>query len=123
MVASLSGGVFQGRGKKTDDQPGGVTTSSTFQIRAIVLSIPTGLMRIAPLFFSRLLAKDNKGFTVLSRAEAHDFILKNQWTDCDLTHSLLFVHASSDHKFISVDFSFRDLTGKEFASFLVQGAV
>jgi TonB family protein len=64
---------------------------------------------------------------VLSRAEAHRFLLKNQSTDCDLmkpeiltkfasalgVDSLLFVLVSSDNKSFSVDFSFRDITGKE----------
>jgi TonB family protein len=77
--------------------------------------------------FSRLLETNHKDFTVLNRAEAHRFLLKNQWTDCDLmkadvltkfvaalgVDSILSVAVSSDNNSFSVDFSFRDLTGKE----------
>jgi hypothetical protein len=64
---------------------------------------------------------------VLNRAEAHRFLVRNQWTDCDLikpevltkfvaalgVDSLLFVLVSSDNNSFSVDFSFRDIAGKE----------
>lgn len=77
--------------------------------------------------FSRLLEKNRKDFTVLNRAEAHRFLLKNQWTDCDLmkadvltkfvaalgVDSILSVAVSSDNNSFSLDLSFRDLTGKE----------
>lgn len=86
-----------------------------------------GVSSFFAYIFSGLLEKNHKDFTVLNRAEAHRFLLKNQWTDCDLmkaevltkfvaalgVDSILFVTASSDNNSFSVDFSFRDITGKE----------
>jgi TonB family protein len=88
---------------------------------------PDGLSSLFAFVFSGLLEKTTKDFAVLNRAEAHRFLLKNQWTDCDLSKpevlakfaaaldvdSLLFVRVSSDDKSFLVDFSFRDITGKE----------
>jgi hypothetical protein len=34
--------------------------------------------------FSMFIQKNTKDFTVLNRIDAHRFLLKNQWTDCDL---------------------------------------
>jgi TonB family protein len=88
---------------------------------------PNGVSSFFASIFSGLLEKNQKDFTVLNRGEAHRFLLKNQWTDCDLMKaeiltkfvaalgidSILFVTVSSDKNSFSVDFSFRDLAGKE----------
>lgn len=88
---------------------------------------PDGLSSLFAFIFSGLLEKNTKDFAVLSRAETHRFLLSKQWTDCDLmkpevltkfaaalgVDSLLFVRVSSDNRLFSVDFSFRDITGKE----------
>jgi TonB family protein len=76
--------------------------------------------------FSQLFEEDAKNFAVLSRIEAHRFLLQNHWTDCDLTRSdvllkfstvfgvdsLLFGSLSSDINSYSIDFLLRDLSGK-----------
>jgi TonB family protein len=90
-------------------------------------SHPNGVSSFYAFIFSGMLETDKKGFAVLDRAEAHRFLLKNQWTDCDLmkpevlakfaaglgVDSLLFVVTSSNSNSFSVDFSFRDISGKE----------
>jgi hypothetical protein len=88
---------------------------------------PDGLSSLFAFIFSSQLEKNTQDFGMLSRVEAHRFLLSNQWTDCDLmkpailtkfaaaldADSLLFVRVSSDNRSFSVDFSFRDITGKE----------
>jgi TonB family protein len=88
---------------------------------------PNTLSSLFAFKFSNLIGKDSKHFAVLSRTEAHRFLLKNRRTDCDLTHtevlaefatalgvdSFLFVSVSSDTKSFFVNFSFRDVAGKE----------
>lgn len=74
-----------------------------------------------------LALKDAKDFTVLSRSDAHNFLVKNKWTDCDLSNPdtllcfsrefgvdsiLTGTMVPADGSF-SIDLVLHDLSGKE----------
>ena len=89
-------------------------------------SHPEGRGAFFAASFSQLFEDDVKDFAVLSRIEAHRFLLQNHWTDCDLARpdvllkfstafgvdSLLLGSLSSDINSHSIDFLLRDLSGK-----------
>lgn len=70
---------------------------------------------------------DSKDFTVLSRVEAHRFLIQNHWTDCDLSNpdilqkfssafgidSILAGSLVSDNESFSINFVLHDLSGKD----------
>jgi TonB family protein len=76
--------------------------------------------------FSELLETSPKNFEILSRIDAHRFLLQNHWTDCDLStpeilkkfankfhiDSLLTANLLSNENGYSVDFILRDVSGK-----------
>jgi TonB family protein len=88
---------------------------------------PSGVGAFYAATFSKFLTTKSKGFTVLNRVEAHAFLLKNNLTDYDLADSLnlakfasqfnvdvvLFGVANSTDSAQLIQFSLRDLTGKE----------
>lgn len=77
--------------------------------------------------FSYLLEHNAKDFSVVSRVDAHRFLLENHWTDCDLTRREVvqkFVDAmgadafltgsvTSEKDYFHVDLVLRDASGKE----------
>ncbi len=79
--------------------------------------------------FSKLLSKKAKSFAVESRVEAHRFLKENSLTDCDLSRaetlsrfssqfsvdSVLFVNLTVDKGAYTIDFSLKDLSGKELS--------
>lgn len=79
--------------------------------------------------FSKLLSKKAKSFAVENRVEAHRFLKENNLTDCDLSRaatlsrfssqfsidSVLFVNLTVDKDSCSIDFSLKDLSGKELS--------
>jgi hypothetical protein len=76
--------------------------------------------------FSTLLQKPSNGLTVVSRVAAHNFLLENQWTDCDLgktdvlgkfaaalgVDAILTGGVTLEKNYFFVDLILRDASGK-----------
>ena len=76
--------------------------------------------------FSFLLGHNGKDFTVLSRIDAHHYLIQNHWTDCDLAQpeilqkfvaafdvdGLLTGNVQSEKNYFRVDLILRDVSGK-----------
>lgn len=81
--------------------------------------------------FSEFLAAELKGFSVVSRIDAHRFLQQNGLTDCDLARpdviskfsselgvdSILHLNLSFDKSSYSINFVLCDLAGKELSRF------
>jgi len=76
--------------------------------------------------FAQLLGRDSKSFTVLSRVDAHRYLVENHWTDCDLARpeilqkfvdaldvdALLAGNVQSEKNYFHIDLILRDVSGK-----------
>jgi TonB family protein len=89
-------------------------------------SQPNGPGAYFAAVFSAMLQKRTKDFTILSRVAAHNFLLKNQWTDCDLgktdvlgkfaaalgADAILTGGVTPEKNYFFVDLILRDASGK-----------
>jgi TonB family protein len=93
------------------------------------VSRPNGRGAFFAATFSALLAKKVKGFAIESRVDAHRFLRQNNLTDCDLgraeilskfsselgVDSVLYLNLTADKDSYSIEFTLRDLSGKELS--------
>jgi TonB family protein len=89
-------------------------------------SQPNGPGAYFAAIISAMLQKRGKDFTVLSRVEAHRFLLQRQWTDCDLVKPEILQHSvatlgadavltglvTTEKNYFNVDLILRDESGK-----------